>query len=119
MAFISNSISPRKRKIVLWLLATLLLYTVLGFLVLPPIIRHFAVKELSRLLSREVSIQRVQLNPYDFSTTIRGLMIKDHDGQPFISTRWWISVIPGFAVIYTGVALSLLGDGIGDIGRAP
>ena len=85
MAFISNSISPRKRKIVLWLLATLLLYTVLGFLVLPPIIRHFAVKELSRLLSREVSIQRVQLNPYDFSTTIRGLMIKDHDGQPFIS----------------------------------
>jgi len=41
------------------------------------------------------------------------------DGQPFISTRWWISVIPGFAVIYTGVALSLLGDGIGDIGRAP
>lgn len=44
-----------------------------------------------------------------------GTMISD--GQPFISTKWWLSAIPGFAVVYTGIALSLVGDGLADIWR--
>ncbi|KAA1189106.1 ABC transporter permease [Paenibacillus sp. B2(2019)] len=44
-----------------------------------------------------------------------GTMISD--GQPFITTAWWLSAVPGFAVVYTGVALSLLGDGLADIWR--
>lgn len=44
-----------------------------------------------------------------------GTMI--NDGQSFIATRWWISAIPGFAVVYTGIGLSLLGDGIADVWR--
>lgn len=44
-----------------------------------------------------------------------GTMIAD--GQPFITTAWWLSAVPGFAVVYTGIALSLLGDGLTDIWR--
>ncbi|MBX3032195.1 MAG: ABC transporter permease [Chloroflexi bacterium] len=44
-----------------------------------------------------------------------GTMIAD--GQPFVTTKWWISALPGFAVIYTGIALSLLGDGLADAWR--
>lgn len=44
-----------------------------------------------------------------------GTMISD--GQPFISTAWWLSAMPGFAVVYTGIALSLVGDGLADIWR--
>lgn len=44
-----------------------------------------------------------------------GTMISD--GQPFISTKWWLSAIPGFAVVYTGIALSLVGDGLADVWR--
>jgi len=44
-----------------------------------------------------------------------GTMISD--GQPFITTAWWLSAVPGFAVVYTGIALSLLGDGLADIWR--
>jgi peptide/nickel transport system permease protein len=44
-----------------------------------------------------------------------GTMISD--GQAFITTKWWISTIPGVAVVYTGIALSLLGDGLGDAWR--
>jgi peptide/nickel transport system permease protein len=40
------------------------------------------------------------------------------DGRSFIATRWWISAIPGLAVVYTGIGLSLLGDGIADVWRA-
>ncbi|WP_155987805.1 ABC transporter permease [Gorillibacterium massiliense] len=44
-----------------------------------------------------------------------GTMISE--GQPFLSTKWWLSAIPGFAVVYTGIALSLVGDGLADLWR--
>lgn len=44
-----------------------------------------------------------------------GTMISD--GQPFISTKWWLSALPGCAVVYTGIALSLVGDGLADLWR--
>lgn len=44
-----------------------------------------------------------------------GTMISD--GQSFIATAWWLSAVPGCAVVYTGIALSLVGDGLADIWR--
>lgn len=44
-----------------------------------------------------------------------GTMISD--GQPFITTAWWLSAMPGLAVVYTGIALSLVGDGLADLWR--
>ncbi|WP_254772837.1 ABC transporter permease [Paenibacillus sp. NFR01] len=44
-----------------------------------------------------------------------GTMISD--GQSFISTAWWLSAVPGIAVVYTGIALSLVGDGLADLWR--
>jgi peptide/nickel transport system permease protein len=39
------------------------------------------------------------------------------DGQPFMTTRWWLSTIPGVCVVITGIGLSLLGDGLADVLR--
>ncbi|AZI57537.1 ABC transporter permease [Nakamurella antarctica] len=44
-----------------------------------------------------------------------GTMI--NDGQAFVATKWWICAIPGAAVVFTGIGLSLLGDGISDVWR--
>jgi len=44
-----------------------------------------------------------------------GTMISD--GQLFLTTRWWVSTLPGLAVVTTGVGLSLLGDGLADVWR--
>ncbi|MEJ6489627.1 ATP-binding cassette domain-containing protein [Leucobacter sp. USCH14] len=46
-----------------------------------------------------------------------GTMIAD--AQPFVTTQWWLAAIPGAGVVLTGIALSLLGDGIGDLLRVP
>ncbi len=88
-----SSIPPRRRKLLFWILGLLLFYAILGFLILPPIIRAIAVKQLSRQLDREVSIEKVKINPFALSTTVRGLLIKDKDGQPFIS---WDEVYVNF-----------------------
>jgi peptide/nickel transport system permease protein len=39
------------------------------------------------------------------------------DGQAFITVHPWLSLIPGIAVILTGLGLSLLGDGLADLQR--
>jgi len=68
-----------------WTAAAVFFYTVLGFFLLPPIVRLVAVKQLSKHLDRPVTIQKVRLNPYRLSATIRGLLIKDKDGAPLVS----------------------------------
>lgn len=44
-----------------------------------------------------------------------GTMISD--GQLFLTTKWWISTLPGLAVVTTGIGLSLVGDGLADVWR--
>ncbi|MCL2898403.1 ABC transporter permease [Brenneria tiliae] len=39
------------------------------------------------------------------------------DGQSFVTTLWWVPVIPGLAVVFTGIGLSLLADGIAELLR--
>lgn len=61
------------------------IYTVVGFLILPQIIRAVAVNQLGRQLHREASIEKVRLNPFAFSVSIRGLKVKDPDSETLLS----------------------------------
>ncbi|HEV2242340.1 MAG TPA: ABC transporter permease [Streptosporangiaceae bacterium] len=45
-----------------------------------------------------------------------GTMIAD--GQGYVLTSWWLATIPGLAVVFVGVAFSLVGDGLADLLRA-
>lgn len=36
-------------------------------------------------------------------------------GQTFIRTAWWMSIFPGFALVFTVLSINLLGDGLRDI----
>lgn len=44
-----------------------------------------------------------------------GTMIAD--GQNYILTSWWLATMPGLAIVFVGVAFSLIGDGLADILR--
>lgn len=88
-----NRLSRRQRKLLYWVAGVFLFYTIVGFFVLPPIVRSEAAKQLSTQLGREVTIQQVKLNPFAFSGTIRGLVIKEKNGDPFIS---WDEVYGNF-----------------------
>jgi peptide/nickel transport system permease protein len=39
------------------------------------------------------------------------------EGQNFLTTQWELATVPGFAVVLTGIGLSLLGDGLADVLR--
>ena len=80
-----KSLSPRRRKIIGWAAGLLAFYTIFGFLILPWIVRLIAVKELSAQLNRSVTIEKVKINPYVLSGTIKGLLIKDPGGETLLS----------------------------------
>jgi peptide/nickel transport system permease protein len=44
-----------------------------------------------------------------------GAMISD--GQNYILSSWWLSTLPGLAIVVVGVGFSLLGDGLADLLR--
>jgi hypothetical protein len=92
-ALIWDLLAPRARKVLLWIGGLVVLYAVVGFLILPPIIRSVAVKQISRQLNREASIASVKVNPFVLSVTVNGLLIKDTDGEPFVS---WDEVYVNF-----------------------
>jgi peptide/nickel transport system permease protein len=39
------------------------------------------------------------------------------EGQSYMTTAWWMSALPGTAIIVTGIGLSLIGDGLSDLLR--
>ncbi len=81
---LKNPFSSRWRMAT-WVIALVIFYAAFGFLILPPIVRVIAVKQLSKQLGRDVAIEKVEINPFAFSTTIHGFVIKGKDGQPFVS----------------------------------
>lgn len=68
----------RRRWLVL--LGVAVLFTVVGFFVLPPVVKAQLEKRLSRELGRKVTVEKVRLNPYALSLTLENLAIREADG---------------------------------------
>ncbi|HKQ97909.1 MAG TPA: DUF748 domain-containing protein, partial [Candidatus Polarisedimenticolia bacterium] len=78
---------PARRRRWLFVAAILVaLYAILGFLVAPAMLRHPLERQASALIGREVTLDRLRLNPFALSVTADGLHIKDKDGTPLL--RW-------------------------------
>ncbi|MDR3220885.1 MAG: DUF748 domain-containing protein [Candidatus Accumulibacter sp.] len=64
----------------LWLVAAFVLFGILGFLALPPIVKHVAADKLGEALHRPVSIERVGIDPYALTLTVEGLKVEEREG---------------------------------------
>ena len=62
-----------------------IVYALAGFLLLPGIIKWQMVKRLPAITRRTVAVQQVKLNPFALSLTIRGLTLKEPNGDVFFS----------------------------------
>jgi len=88
----------RRRNRLIAAAGAVALYAVTGFLILPPILRSQATEKLSEALHRPVAIEKISLNPFTFSATVRGFSVADHDGAE----------LAGFDVFHANFQLSSL-----------
>lgn len=82
-------VTVRIRRLLLWValpaLVLLLLYTVLGFVVVPRLIRSGVSDFVTRSYHRTVAIGDIRFNPYSLRLDIRDFSLPDSDGQPMVS----------------------------------
>ncbi len=72
---------PRARRIGLWLVGVLLAFGVLGYFAGPPLMKWLLVRQLSTELQREVSIEKIDINPYALSARVAGVSVKAEGGR--------------------------------------
>ncbi len=70
---------PSAKRAAAAVLIFLLIFSITGFFVLPPVLKSLLTKKLSEQLHREVAIRQIKVNPFMLSVTIRGGTIKEPD----------------------------------------
>ncbi|MDB6017599.1 MAG: hypothetical protein JWR19_2088 [Pedosphaera sp.] len=75
----------KHKKWLIRITVALFIYTVVGFFVVPAIIKSQMLKRLPALTKRQVAVEQVKINPYALSLTIRGFSLKEPDGEVFSS----------------------------------
>ena len=83
LAWFSAFKRSRWYKRLVWAAAAFLVYTLLGFFVLPPLIKWQMLKRLPGITKRQASIRQVKFNPLALSLTLRGLSLTEPDGRIF------------------------------------
>jgi hypothetical protein len=75
-------------KMVSWRSAIVLvfvLYVLIGFLVVPWVAERILVNTAQEKLGREVTVEKIECNPFTLSLTIRGLSFPDRPGSTMLS----------------------------------
>lgn len=73
-------------KVLLGIAIFLVLFALIGFFAVPPIAKHYLVKELSEQLGRPVSIEDIDVNPFAMRAIVKGFKVMEPAGEPvFVS----------------------------------
>ncbi|MEE4264713.1 MAG: DUF748 domain-containing protein, partial [Desulfobacteraceae bacterium] len=81
-----SSISLIQRSAIV-LVCLFFIYVILGFWVVPPILKPRLENELSRQLERKVTIEKIKLNPLILSATTINLSVYEENDEPFAGFR--------------------------------
>ncbi len=71
----------RRKTLLIWAAALLVVFALVGFFVVPPILKSVLATQLTAALHREVAIREVRFNPFALSATVRGLTVKEPKGS--------------------------------------
>jgi uncharacterized protein involved in outer membrane biogenesis len=75
-----QALMRHRRALVISAAAFLIVFTLVGFFVVPLILKSVLTKQLTAALHRDVTIREVRFNPFALSATIRGLAVKEPKG---------------------------------------
>ena len=71
---------PRARKLIIWTISIIVGIGILVGLLAPYILRRVLSDQLTAKLHRQVTIERISINPYAMMTRVHGFSMKERDG---------------------------------------
>lgn len=75
------------RSLLIWVVGILVLYTLIGFFILPWVAEKQLVKTLQQRLGVQVSVERIQFNPYTFEATVDNLQLTTEQDEPLAASE--------------------------------
>ena len=84
----AKALTVRRRRFRKWLLGSatvFALYVLVGFFVLPPILKWQMKKQLPPITKRQAAVREVKFNPLNLSLAVRGFALNEPDGKPLVS----------------------------------
>jgi hypothetical protein len=84
------------------LLFAVLVFSVLGFLVLPQVVKALLADQLSKALHRPVAVESVSINPYTLVLQVAGFSVQEKGGE---------QIVAGFGSLYLNAEWSSLWRG--------
>ena len=81
----TKGLDIRRKKLIIISAGLLAFYAILGFFVVPPIVRPKLVEALSEQTGCPVAIGNVRVNPFTLSVTIEDFALLDHGRNPVLS----------------------------------
>ena len=82
-------------------------FALLGFLVLPPVVKSVAVSQASKALHRPVSIEKIRINPFAMTLDVDGLSIREREGEEvFLGFDHFHANVDSSSLFKRGVVLS-------------
>ncbi|HEY3277457.1 MAG TPA: DUF748 domain-containing protein [Syntrophorhabdaceae bacterium] len=87
-------------KAAVWVAGFVALFTIIGFLVVPPIMKSVLVSKLSEALHRQVRIEKIRFNPYTLHLSVKGIDLTERDGKERFFSLGELSARLSIASIY-------------------
>jgi len=78
----------RSWRLVSWrsaLVVAVVLYALIGFFVVPPIVKSQIEKQSLKILKRQATVEKVRCNPFALSLTIEGFSLPDRPGSVLLA----------------------------------
>ncbi len=116
--------SPKTRRIGFWGLTAFLLYVIVGFFVVPPVVESIVIDQCTTALNRQTSIEKVYFNPLTLRLEVHELAVDKLDGEgsfiavreldasPSLSSIWKLAPVVSYLHLRDfWVDVAFLGDG--------
>ena len=84
----------------------MIVFTLVGFFAVPPLLKSILIKQLSKNLHRDVSIHKVRFNPYTLSIKVEGFQVKERmSSETFVSCEEIFLNLQSLSVIRRALVL--------------
>ncbi len=98
----------RAPQILACLLAGWLVLLALGYFAAPPLARSVLASQLGKALERDVTIERVTINPLALSVDVQGLSVKDRAGVEQLGFEQLHVNLSSFSVAQAGIVVDVI-----------
>ncbi len=92
--------TPRTRRLTFWLVVFFSLYTLIGFFIVPPVLKDVIAEQATEALNRRTSVQEVYFNPLTLHLEVTGVNIDKLDGNGQLVAIGSLMASPSFATLW-------------------